>query len=181
MLVEMVLWPVLDSGRIATCIWGRGYAKTRLALLRLQMNTLRELLNVSSRAQMDGVIGETGCLLDLRRAELALLQAYRRAWQSPSDSIPFQLVSAEFRLPNGSWRPPCFEQIAVLCDVDSLSHECFLAPNARTIIKRKVYIRAPMGSKRCIIFPCPNVPDSCRLGLPTVFRSSLLPRTHTDY
>lgn len=91
-VVNAVVWPALDSGRIATNISGSGYLGLKTRLLRFQMATLREILNLSSKAPVYAVVGELAIMLDTFREEMQVLHSLRRMLNAPPRSIPARLI-----------------------------------------------------------------------------------------
>ena len=138
--MQMVLWSKLDSGRQGCdrYLWIYGYAELRSSLQQLHLSALREILNVSSHSSINGVLGETGCLPDLRRGELHSLQTFRRCLVSPPDSLPHRIAAGFLASPPHSTLPPILAHIRFLCDQYGLTSTQFTAVNAKAIIKKAV-------------------------------------------
>ena len=174
-LVQMILWPILDSGRPAADISGRGYSALRQSLARLQIDTLREVLNVSGRAPINGVLGETGCLPDDRREDLRTLQVFRRYISAPKDSLPAKLSREVLQLPEGSEMPPFFARANELLRRYSLQMRSLRHPGAKQAIRKAVFKKAAEVWKAQV-----RMSPSLSLTYPNVHHFSMQPYLDID-
>lgn len=97
-IIRAVVWATLDYGRAATLPRTRAHETTAAQLSRFQIEVLREALELSSSAPIDGVLGETGEVPDEWREIGRQLSVAHQMLSAPTNSLPRRIAEAAYSL-----------------------------------------------------------------------------------
>lgn len=152
-VVTLHIWPILDSGRVATTIFmENSEAKSlRYALDSLQHKLACLILNVARTTSSDAVLAELGWISDILRNDARLLCTYSAMIGAPAGSLP-QRVMARLRVigrANVHLLPPFMQHAHELIQVYRLDESELGTQRWKTAVKRatRVFAAADLKSR----------------------------------